>query len=111
MAKLIDLTNTKWELNNTVARLGQVEYNIQGSAVFEDVTYNCEFNGLKGHDQGNIMEYGGCEVLIILSTINDDYEVGFPSTFLNPSGRVIYNAYSDEAYVAPTTLPKSSMGL
>lgn len=108
---ITDLINTKWELNNTVARLGQVEYDIQGSAVFEDATYNCEFNSLICRDQGNIMEDGDCEVLVILSTINDDYEDGFPSTFFNPSGRVIYNAYSGEAYVTPKTLPKSSMGL
>ena len=108
---ITDLTNTTWELNNTVARLGQVEYSIQGSAVFEDAIYNCEFNSLVGRDQGNIAEDGDCEVLIILSTINDDYEDGFPGTFLNPNGRVIYNAYSDEANVVPTTLSKSSIGL
>ena len=108
---ITDLTNTTWELNNTVARLGQVEYNIQGSAVFEDATYNCDFNSLVGRDQGNIAEDGDCEVLIILSTINDDYEDAFPGTFINPTGRVIYNAYSDEANVAPTTLSKSSIGL
>lgn len=108
--KVTDLTDTTWKLNDTVDRLGQVEYDIQGLAVFEDKTFNCEFVNLIGSDNGNIFKDGDCEVDIILSVPDDDYSSGFAGILLNPDGRIIYCAYEGGDYIVPTTLNKSLIG-